>query len=351
MQIQAWTFPDAKIDASADITANKVDVLKPQYYTLNDDGSLRQLTIGFNAYTPANIALVKQNSKQQYVMVSGSTTGMGMLTASRALMNTFTSAMLTFLQSSGFTGVELDFEGFGDWSPSQYSAYKTFVALFGNTLHAKGYKLAIDGPAISDNIYQGYYPWKWEDFNASLSVVDYLVVMAYDYQADQGAGNPVAPLAWISNICQWMLAKITDHSRIVVGINSYGYAAKTGSYDGIVENTYQQSKLLQGISTAVRDPSSGEMMWALNGISFDYSDAVTLQGKLNAVQATGITAMSVWHLGGGNPWFPLQSVQPAPSPQPAANPTLTLTQDQIKAIANVLSPDQVTAIKAIIAGQ
>lgn len=346
-KIQAWTFPsDRTCDATSDITdpTRHYDVLKPQFYALQDDGTLQQLTTGCNAYNPVNVALVKQHSIQQYTTVSGNIAGMAALTSSKALTSAFVSTMISFLQSSGFTGIEIDFEDFAQWTPQQYMNYKAFLVTLGNALHAQGYKLMIDGPAISDATYQAYYPqWRWEEFNAL--PVDSLVVMAYDEQNDEGAGTPVASLVWIRNICQWMLSKITDHNRIIVGINSYGYHSKLGSYT-VTKDTYQQSTQMPGFSTATRDAGSGEMTWTSGNMFYDYSDSATLQGKINVVLSTGINAISVWHLGGGNA-FPAQAPQPTPTPTPQPS-ALALTADQVKAIYNVLTPDQISTIKNAI---
>ncbi len=329
----AWLYPDKTYDASSEVSDGRhIDVLKPQYYNLNDDGTLTQITSGYNAYNLSNIALVKKYSSQQFVTISGSTTGMSKLAANKTLITSFINTMLNFLNASKFTGIELDFEGFGTWTPQQYSAYKTLVTDVGNALHAKNYKLMIDGPAISDATYQGYYHWKWEDFNTL--PVDYLVVMGYDYMYDQGVGAPVAPLSWLSNICQWMIAKITDQSKIVIGLNSYGYHGNIGSYN-ITKDIYEQSTQLPGFHTAIRDKSSSEMIWHNGDVFYDYSDSTTLQDKLNVVQDAGITNISVWHLG-GNQWF---LSQPTSSPQSTTDSASTLTQNQ-----------QVAALKGMIEG-
>jgi len=347
MTTQGWLYPDNVYDATGEITDGRhIDVLKPQYYSLNDDGTLTQITSGHNAYSAANVALVKKYSTQQFVTISGETTAINALATNRSLTSAFLSTMITFLQSSGFTGIELDFEGFGQWTPQQYANYRGLVTTIGNALHAHQYKLMVDTPAISDATYQGYYPtWRYDDFNAL--PVDYFVVLSYDYQSDQGAGSPVSPLAWISGICRWILSKITDHSKIVIGIPNYGYTAKVGTY-GVSKLTYDQSKILPGFSTATRDPSSGELMWTVGDMVSDYSDSVTLNLKLQAVQKSGISSVSVWHLGGGGFWFPQQT---APTPAPIPQSTdVTFTQDQIKAIYNALTPDQIETIRNAVAG-
>ena len=338
LTVQAWMYPDCLADD--EITDGRIiDVLKPEYYRLQDNGTLQLLKATCNTYSHEHAAFVKKYSTQQFVTISGHASGIDALSKSRTLRAAFLSTMISFLQSSGFTGVEIDFEGFGGWSPQVYTGYKDFIGILGNALHAHKYKLMIDGPAISDARYQSYYPWRWEEFNAL--PVDYLVVMAYDQMYDQGAGTPVATLEWIKNTCQWVKSKITDHSRIVVGLNSYGYTGKTGSYD-VKLNTYNQSEQLPGFSTAKRDESSGEMKWERDGTSYFFSDSETLRRKVAVVEQCGLKAISVWHLG-GNQWIS----QGEQSQEPTTD-AVALTSAQIKNFHRIFTPDQIEVIKKIV---
>jgi len=131
-------------------------------------------------------------------------------------------------------------------------------------------------------------------------------MMCYDFMYDNGAGTPVAPISTITACCEWIKSKITNHARIVIGLNNYGYHGVTGGYS-IIEDTYEQSSAYIGFSTAVRDTSSGEMMWERNGVSYNYSDATTLSAKLQAIEVASLSAVSIWHIGGKNPW-PVQIV-------------------------------------------
>src|SRR5205807_3987928 len=106
-----------------------------------------------------------------------------------------------FLDTVHFTGAEIDFEGFGQWTPQQYTGYKNFLTQLGNTLHQNGYKLMVDGPGDIDvtNTYQ----WHYADFNTL--PLDYIVVMEYDWQYDYGAGTPVAPLIREENVTKTVM--------------------------------------------------------------------------------------------------------------------------------------------------
>ena len=302
--VMAWIYPGPPGCHAAQeyMDGRGIDTLKPQYFTLEDSGVLDLLTVansGCNAYSPANARQIKQFSSHQYVTVSGNTTGMGALISDPTLETQATQSLLTFLKTVQFTGVELDFEGWGQWTPEQYSGYKQFLTQLGNTLHHNGYKLMVDGPA--DIALSGSsLAWNYADFNTL--PVDYVVVLAYDWEYDYGAGTPVAPFSREAEATNAVKGKITDINKIVIGIPSYGYHGATGS-TMIKEDTYVQSQTYPGYDTATRDSSSGEMMWTRAGISYDYADAETLAEKRATIERLGIHSISVWSLG-GNPWFP-----------------------------------------------
>src|SRR5450755_255406 len=231
--IQAWVYPgDPACSASTEMADGRtIDTLKPQYFTLNDSGTLTQITSGCNSYSVENAALVKAHSRQQFVTISGSIAGIGQLANSHALVSTFALTLTAFLNTTHFTGIELDIEDYSSWTPAQYTSYKNVVTVLGDALHAGGYQLMLDGPVIFNATYQGYYQWKYEDFNAL--PVDHLVSMCYDLQYDNGAGTPVASFADITGCCNWMLREVSDHSKIIIGLNSYGYHGAPNTYTNL----------------------------------------------------------------------------------------------------------------------
>lgn len=326
VMLGAWIYPD-KLGSPACSApqeysdGRKIDVIKPEYFRLEDSGSLTQITADqlCNGYSAANAADIKAHSKQQFVTISGGITGIVSLATHLSLYNTFVSTLTSFLSTTGFTGVELDIEGYGAWTTEQYTNYKSVITMLGNALHAANRRLMIDGPIIFNQQYQNYYKWKWEDFEAL--PVDYLVSMCYDLQYDNGAGTPVSSLQNIRDCCSWVKARISDHNRIVVGIPNYAYSGTLGQYQ-VKKATYQEAKNYPGFSTATRDTASGEMIWTVENTAYDYSDSTTLNMKVQAILAEGISNISIWSLGGGGAW-PTQLSDIPPAPQP--------TQDQLLA--------------------
>jgi len=277
--------------------------IKPEYFTISDAGVWSWLNETSddmcNGYSDDNAATIKANSEEQYVTVSAGYTGMVAFFGKAAQKSSAISTWVNFCVATGFTGVELDWEGYGDWSATDYSNYKTFITDLGNALHRQNKMLMINGPPIYDTKSQGWYTWKYEDFGTL--PVDFMSVMAYDYMYDFGCGYPVQPIDWMKSVIQWTLNKYPYVDRIVIGIPSYGYSGTTGSFD-VQRTNKEEASALTGFNNAKMDNSSSEMKWEQGGRSNFFVNTAGLNAKRSAIESMGIKAVSVFHLG-GNDWF------------------------------------------------
>ncbi len=304
-QVMAWLYPGKPTcGARAEYTDGRsIDVLKPQYFSVGDGGALILLTeqsSGCNGYSPANVADLKKYSKEQYVTISSSDAGnMRMFLSDSINSSSNINTLVSFIVDNKLTGIELDFEDFGNWDAATYTEYKQVVTRLGNALHAQNKKLMIDGPATSNAVEEGWYIWRYADFTSL--PVDQVVVMTYDYQFDQGAGQPVSPIPWIQSTIKWILSRFSNVARLSFGIPSYGYRATMGTQKFTLL-TYDQMKMEPGFATAQRDAVSGEMTWQSGDTVYFYQDASSMTEKLSVIRVAGIRSVSVWHLG-GNQWF------------------------------------------------
>ena len=298
--MQAWIYPGSPAcnSTSEYSDGRQIDTLKPEYYTVQVDGNLRQKTVtsdGCNGYSTNNILDIKNHSTHQYVTVSGDVQNVHMLLSSTTLQNSAIKILTDFVVSTGFTGVEIDWEGFSQWTATDYANYKSFTTSLQNSLHAKGKLLIIDAPAISDATYQSYFPFRYEDFTN----VDYVAIMAYDYQYDFGVGQPVAPEAWVRDVINWAKNRL-EPNKIIIGVPAYGYHGILGSYNIIID-TYAQSATYPGFSTR-RANTDGEETWMNGNTYYVVQASSTLDRKKALIESLGIKNISVWHLG-GNLWF------------------------------------------------
>jgi hypothetical protein len=303
IQKEAWIYPGPPAcNAAPEYQSRGIDTLKVEYLTVNSSGGLDTMTeanYGCNGYTPANAAALKNYSREQYVTVSGDIDGILAMINDPALRSSFVAQVAAFVEQTGFTGADIDFEQYDQWSATDYTAYKTMVTLLGNTLHSKGRKLQLDLPPLWNQTVQNYYQLKYQDFNTL--PVDQYTIMVYDYMYDYGAGTAIQPITWMNSVIDWAQSKFTDKSKIAIGLPAYGYQGTCGQHN-ITIDTYDQIKTKPGFNTAVRDGDSQEMRWRSGGICYGYVDGTALDAKLTAAVSKGITQVSVWHLG-GNPWF------------------------------------------------
>ncbi len=304
-ETMAWVYPGApSCAASNEYSDGRIlDVLKPEYFSINESGELIFLTEenrGCNAYSPENSEKIRKFSREQFVTISSSYSKSMDIFITRELRDGENiNRLIEFVRSNGFTGVELDFEDFGGWDSGMYDRYTSFVKQLGNALHAEGKKLMIDGPAIPGDEEALWYRWRYEDF---LSLpVDRIVIMAYDYQFDHGAGSPIAPLDWMEKVLQRTVSKFPYVERLSVGIPSYGYEGILGSSQ-VTLLTYDQAKEKPGFETATRENLSGEMTWESGNTVYFYQDGESMNRKRTIAEKFGIFSVSVWHLG-GNKWF------------------------------------------------
>lgn len=303
-KVQAWIYPGPPAENADEEYSDgrTIHVLKPEYFTVNSSGKLDLLTVessGQNAYSSANATSVLAHCTEAYLTVSSDAANMNALTGSATNYNEAITTLTNFCNTINFHGIELDWEGFGQWTTNSYANYKQFVDDLADALHAHNKKLIIDGPPISNSIEQSYYLFKYEEFNASRA--DYIAVMGYDYQYDYGGGSAVSPNTWVVDACKWVKYRITDVDRIIMGMPSYGYQASSGGWD-IAILTKEQISSKPGFATAARDSGSYEMAWTNAGIHYRYQDATGLNMKRTLIEDEGIKSISVWHLG-GNDWF------------------------------------------------
>jgi spore germination protein YaaH len=300
--IMAWSYPGPPACTGLEEAAlYQLDVIKPEYFVVRTDGELELMTeekYGCNGYSSSTTALVRTLAPEQFVMVSAAyAPEMAAFLAADAATGEHVERLVDFVVAEEFTGVEIDFEDFGGWTPTIYAEYKAFIQRLGTALHREGKQLMIDLPATRDEIEEAWYQVRLTDF-VNLPV-DYLVIMAYDYQFDHGIGQPVAPLDWITDVVSFTKSRYPYHDRLVIGVPSYGYKFEAGRISIL---TAAQITAEPGYHTAERDQTSQELLWQTNGVYYAFQDEKSMQAKIDVILRQGIGKVSIWHLG-GNPWF------------------------------------------------
>jgi len=315
--VGAWTFPSTTTtyDATAEISDGRfIYMLKPYYFNVTT-GAAGTLTLSttanfpYNGYSTANAAFIKAHSVKQFVVVGcGRATDMDAICGNPTNSTSVINQLVAFCHTTGFTGVNLDFENFGVnpahanyCSPTQYSNFLSFVAALSTALHNNGFQLMIDGPQITTSYHSDYFSQSFYIFNYAdvVSYCDYVEMQIYDFQYNGTAGTSLSPNAMTVAMCQFLL-NVAGATKAIAGMPAYGYKGPPGSYT-IFETNYNTFQTYSQVGTATRN-ADYELNWTYGGIYYDYMDTSGMNSKRALIEAQGIQNTHVWYIG-GNKWF------------------------------------------------
>lgn len=308
-EIQAWIYPgEPSCNALKELSdGRRIDTIKVEFFRLSELGDLELMTeedYGCNGYSQKTVDFIKKHSVNRYITVSGDDVRMRKLLSDPAKIDAFISQAKSLVSKSEYTGIEIDFEGYASWSQSDYQKFLDFLKLLGEDLSEDGYKLIVDGPPIS-NEFNDLFVWNYADFNQPY--IHQVVIMAYDYQADYGVGVGVAPADWVTEVVGNALKEIgSGKEKLVVGVPSYGYTGKVGTFDFTLI-TKDQAMTMPGYNDSQYNRNTSESSWVSNGMYYSYVRSQDLARKVEQVYNLGITKVSIWHLG-GNDWFDIDNL-------------------------------------------
>ncbi|KAJ3020522.1 UNVERIFIED_CONTAM: hypothetical protein HDU68_010145 [Siphonaria sp. JEL0065] len=278
-----------------------VDTIKVGWMFVNSTGGIEILTeanSGCNGYTPTTTADLKSRFSKQFVTVAcGRVANMRNIWSDSKRRYAAISAMTKFVNTLEFSGIELDWEEFALWTDQDWSNFQQFVADLGRRLHAHKKLLYIDTPMITSQGDANYYKFQYEAFDTTMSVVDSIVVMAYDYQLGRGVGKPRCPNEWMLKGIAWIKDRVKNLKRITVGIANDCYVGAPGTYSGrFIPQIAMNQTILSAVLSSPRDPSSFEYLYATNGRVYNCIDQKGLQMKRDLILKTGVKQVSLWYI-------------------------------------------------------
>lgn len=245
------------------------------------------------------------------------------LSSTAARRNAITS-ILTSLNESGATGVNIDFEPVGDISPTLRDNFTLFIKELANNLQPNNYNLK---PLLTISIYPSaaVKPRIW-DLSSLAPLTDYFVVMTYDYTMPKAsAAGPNSPLRDLENSFEHNviknIAEITNlvpSEKILLGIPLYGYEWDTVDNSKYAPtNSRGSTASLERIEKMLNEKTL-ELVWDRNSLTpygtstesgitsqIYFENATSLRLKLEFVKNSHLGGIALWALGYDNnvPWL------------------------------------------------
>lgn len=218
--------------------------------------------------------------------------------ASLTLVANIANTML----EKGYRAVNIDFEYI---QAESRELYNQFLRELTNQLHqfnllvstSLAPKYSADQPGI---LYQGH------DYRAHGEIVDFVVVMTYEWGWTGGPPRAVAPLNEVKKVIDYALTEIPAN-KIMMGVPLYGYQWTLPFVQGTSRaralNSQQALALARENNAAIEYDQTAQSpyfrFYDENGKEnvVWFEDARSLQAKFNLVKEYGLRGVSYWKLG------------------------------------------------------
>lgn len=201
-----------------------------------------------------------------------------------------------------FTDIHFDFEFL---PPDQREAYNNFLRKARDRLHAEGFMISTAlAPKVSGEQSGQWY--EAHDYPAHGEIVDFVVLMTYEWGYSGGPPMPVSPINEVERVINYAIS-VMPANKIMMGQNLYGYDwtlpfVPGGEYARVISpqraidiaRQYNAQILYNYVAQAphfnyVDSEGRTHEVW--------FEDARSIQAKINLVKRLGLRGISYWKLG------------------------------------------------------
>ncbi len=220
----------------------------------------------------------------------------------QAVQNTLIDEIINIATTQGFSDVHFDFE----FIPSEdREAYNDFLRKIQPRLAQEGLLLSTAlAPKLSST--QSGLLYEAHDYAAHGEIVDFSIIMTYEWGYSAGPPLPVSPINEVERVLQYTLTEMPA-SEIIMGQNLYGYDWTLPFVQG------------ESFARAISPQQAIQIAWDHQvAISYDetaqapffeyidaddrehivwFEDARSIQAKFNLIKQLGILGIAYWKLG------------------------------------------------------
>lgn len=217
------------------------------------------------------------------------------------VQQTLIANLLQTLRTKGYYGVNIDFERI---PPEDRQLYNNFLRNVVTALHAENFivssALAPKPRDITVGEWHGAH-----DYRAHGEIVDFVVIMTYDWGWAGGAPYPIAPIPKVREVLDYAVSVI-PRNKIMMGIPFYGYDwtlpyvpggpwARMLSYTQAIQLAAQTGAVIQ-YNTEWQAPFFEYFDFAGQQHTVWFEDARSVKAKYDLVREYGLQGSSYWVL-------------------------------------------------------
>lgn len=273
----------------------------PFVYSLKADGTLSTLDDTEMLKSAAAERIVPVLAITNFSSTSAGTSLAHTVLSSPELQEKSITNILAVMKEKGYQGLNIDFENV---LPADREHYNQFLQLAVNRLHPLGYFVSSALAPKTSSDQKGLL-YEAHDYEAHGKIVDFVVLMTYEWGYRKGPAQAISPLNEIKKVLDYAVTVI-PRDKILFGFQIYardwllpfvqGQEAETFSQQEAVRRAIQHQVAIQYDSVA-QSPfyrytdTSGRTheVW--------FEDARSAQAKFDLVKQYKLRGISYWVLG------------------------------------------------------
>ncbi len=275
--------------------------LSPFAYRIREDGSLEQIYD-----TPSISAAYAERVVPMMAITNFTATELGhnlahVVLSSPEIQERLFDNIITIMRNKGYRGLNIDFENV---LPADRELYNNFLVRAVNRLHREGYFVS-SALAPKTSAQQVGLLYEAHDYEAHGRIVDFVILMTYEWGYRLGPPQAISPLNEIRRVLDYAVSVI-PRQKIYFGFQLYardwllphvqGRQAETFSNQEAIRRAVRYGAVIQ-YDTVAQSPffryrdEQGRMheVW--------FEDARSAQAKFNTVKDYGLSGISYWALG------------------------------------------------------
>lgn len=226
----------------------------------------------------------------------------GKILNNKSIQNTLIDNIIKTMNNKGFRGVIVDFERI---PPKDRENYNNFLRELVRRAHASNYLV---GTALAPKTSaEQSGPWyEAHDYEAHGKIVDFVILMTYEWGWSGGPPRAVAPINEVIKVLNYAVSVIPSN-KILMGIPFYGYdwklpfvpggkfAEAIGNQEAVIRaGKYGANIKYDNISKSpfynyIDENGIRHVVW--------FEDSRSMMAKFNLVKQYGLRGVSYWALG------------------------------------------------------
>ncbi|MGX8701691.1 LysM peptidoglycan-binding domain-containing protein [Caproiciproducens sp.] len=275
--------------------------LSPFAYLIREDGTLQPIDDEPAVQAALSERVVPMMSITNFTSTSQGANLASVVLNSPQLVERLLTEIITLMKEKGYRGLNIDLENV---LPADREAYNRFLQRAVDRLHAQGFFVSTAlAPKTSEG--QAGLLYEAHDYAAHGRIVDFVILMTYEWGYRKGPPQPISPLNQIERVLDYAVTVI-PREKIYFGFQIYARDWLLPHTEGREAETFSSQ---EAIARAVRYGAEIQYdsvaqapffrYWDEQGREHEvwFEDARSAQAKFDMVKSYNLPGISYWALG------------------------------------------------------